>query len=1143
MAGEGNPVSIQDFFKFDDTQGLDQLIDKIQRLDTFYDTLVATAKKGSADISASMQTIQKSIEGLETTMIDADATTKKGQETIAKGADQSAKLTDENEKYKKSLKELDDQIKILLAQQDKLTDGKEKLTKITETESGSLNDLKKQLKEATDAYSNLGKATDSSVKQEALKRITDLNKAVADGNKAVTDAKKATDTAAGSYNELSQKVAAAAKQLKAFEGGVGNTSKEFKELQHFVRDGTEKLKDFDSILGQNGRRVGGYKEEIERLIPALRKINPQLIDSGEAVESLGAKFLTLVSSPIAVGFGAIAGAIALAGFATEQYFTRTKEGILTEEELVGSLKAIWNNYLDAVAEGAAASIGVAIGLVKLLASTVSEDARESVKLAVEREEIEKRRILGIRKRADAELEANKLIFDARNKLQGSDDERLAKARAGDQILENLAARKANRLREIYDIQVKQNRLDYDDIPIKVLQKESELYAEVVAAQNEYLQGSRRRQSLIGTIELEIEQRRLDSAVRELKTQKDYDNLVIQADIDKNTAILANLKSTEKQKLDALQASATDQRQLAANNQAKALADAAKAAEDRIRGQFGGDFLLGLDPEAVQLQLEQDKTYLIERNKITQQYNNELTGISRKLGVDTLAVQNDFIKRRLDNELKAFNERKDLYKADLDAELFANEKVINSSTASLEQKIQAEQANSADRIKILEITRDKAIEAATTETLKKIALEGKELENYLHLAQEKAKIDREFKTASGKEDQGSGDNILKITIDEFTARIAARKRFNAEDHAEELKALSESFQAGTVSVRQYTQQRTKILSDGAKIDLDITIEELSAELDELENHTSAAVKEEMNYATKVAAVKDALREAELAKQTRNDEKLLAAKKKLNEKLMEFEQALVSATLTIGDNLFAAQQQQINDRINQLTAQKDLELQLAGDNANGKMHIEREYNLKLAAEQKKLRKAQHDQAVYDRDIAAVQVVVNIAEGIAKAFGTYPYPVAIGISALLAAIGIAQEAAILSKPIPSYEKGRKGGPAEVAVVHQGELVVEPTGKATLYDTPGATLTHLKAGASVLTAQETQKVMDSAEFSGSLSAGPGMPIHEPVVIIHSDPKLLAAVEANRPIEGIRQGLEWYRLFQDREGNKRLNRSYIGNF
>jgi hypothetical protein len=84
---------------------------------------------------------------------------------------------------------------------------------------------------------------------------------------------------------------------------------------------------------------------------------------------------------------------------------------------------------------------------------------------------------------------------------------------------------------------------------------------------------------------------------------------------------------------------------------------------------------------------------------------------------------------------------------------------------------------------------------------------------------------------------------------------------------------------------------------------------------------------------------------------------------------------------------------------------------------------------------------------------------------------------VAAIMAGLGAAQISKIQSTPVPGYEKGRKGGKAEWALVHPGETI-EANG--TMIATPSKeSLTYLPEGANVYTKGETE-LMKSLAFGG---------------------------------------------------------------
>jgi len=335
-----NPIDLSKIFDFKDTDPLDQVIAKTQAFNAVLMQMEQSAQKSAQSVVASMQAIQKSVDSLEEEMNKADATTKKGQETIANGAATTAKAVSQNEEYKKSLSDLNATIKMLQEQIEKLSESNKKVPKDNETISGSLADMKAKLKEATDAYMHMGDSTDLSIKQKAIKNITDLNNQVRNGQAVLNDAKRATDAASGSYNDLANKVANATRQLKAMEGGVGSTSQEFKHLQEFVKSGNEKLKEFDSTIGNNQRKVGDYRGEIEKLASKFG-------ETGEA----GVGFFNALEKAATSGWGAVAAGVSLAIFSVKEFFNRTEEGALDQEVLLSNLEFRWAKFKDSLASG------------------------------------------------------------------------------------------------------------------------------------------------------------------------------------------------------------------------------------------------------------------------------------------------------------------------------------------------------------------------------------------------------------------------------------------------------------------------------------------------------------------------------------------------------------------------------------------------------------------------------------------------------------------------------------------------------------------------------------------------------------------------------------------------------------------------
>lgn len=129
---------------------------------------------------------------------------------------------------------------------------------------------------------------------------------------------------------------------------------------------------------------------------------------------------------------------------------------------------------------------------------------------------------------------------------------------------------------------------------------------------------------------------------------------------------------------------------------------------------------------------------------------------------------------------------------------------------------------------------------------------------------------------------------------------------------------------------------------------------------------------------------------------------------------------------------------------------------------------ELNAKVTANNEALARKQRDikvkEAEFDKAKAVLDIIANTAVNATK-FSWNPV-----IEAEIIATGAAELAAVLGRPVPKYEKGRRGGPAEMAIVHPGEMIVGESGGVMTPEKPA--LTFLPAGADVRTAAEVNQM-----------------------------------------------------------------------
>lgn len=121
-----------------------------------------------------------------------------------------------------------------------------------------------------------------------------------------------------------------------------------------------------------------------------------------------------------------------------------------------------------------------------------------------------------------------------------------------------------------------------------------------------------------------------------------------------------------------------------------------------------------------------------------------------------------------------------------------------------------------------------------------------------------------------------------------------------------------------------------------------------------------------------------------------------------------------------------QQKFEEQLQRLDAEKEYQLQFAGDNAAAKEEIERQFEAKRAEIQKKQAKAQKKQAIFNAVINTGQAIVST---LAQAPGG---AISKGLqAAIVGALGAAQIAAIVAQPIPQFwQGGIVGGEQQIMV-----------------------------------------------------------------------------------------------------------------
>lgn len=130
--------------------------------------------------------------------------------------------------------------------------------------------------------------------------------------------------------------------------------------------------------------------------------------------------------------------------------------------------------------------------------------------------------------------------------------------------------------------------------------------------------------------------------------------------------------------------------------------------------------------------------------------------------------------------------------------------------------------------------------------------------------------------------------------------------------------------------------------------------------------------------------------------------------------------------------------------------------------------------LAEKEKKIRR---DKAKADKKAALIQSVINTALSIGKTAATVGFPAAIPLIAIAAALGLAQQVAIASQPIPQFDKGVKNAPdgGFIAGEKRPEFMIHK-GNVSLVDRPTLFGGEYK-GAEIISGSETGRIIDQIQ------------------------------------------------------------------
>ncbi len=1035
-------ISWQDFSNLDDKTPIEEVIKLLDRLKAEFTDAAGVIMKEGEKLGIGYSNIADQARKLAGELNGLNVAQKQNQDTILKAAKTTEELADAANKntnaQNQNKKALEDNQKAT----DDLAKAKDALLKGQSTELNSIDALKKQLDAATKSYYAMGDATDQTVKEEQLKKVTELNTKFKETKKVLDDAKKSVSAAAGSYDELNARVIEGKKQLKAMGDGVEGTSKEFKKLQKEVGDGTKKLKDWDNKVGDNQRKVGDYKGELGQLIPGFGGV-------ASSAEGAGKALTVLAASPVGLFILAIGAALG----ALTAWFTRTETGGDKLQEMLGGITGIFTFLLDQLAVIGGAlfeAFSNPAAIIKSVKDNISAVGSAIVKAFQDPLPVIK-------------SFGQFLLDQVVNRFKGM----IA-------VMDNAAGA----LKSLFtgDFEAFQKNLKGLGNAIlqvgtgveNVIDKVVDLFE--ASAMSDLLAKAKK----IGTQIAQLKDKLEDQEVALIKKRADTEEAV-------NDRLLKSknkLRFSDEQRFNFVrEVTKKSEELLAAEIAAAQTKIAITQKEIALRKLSLKDAEIPLDLIKAQFEAEAALTGLrAKRLQEQKRFQQQEINIIREIETE----RNAKAKREFDAETNLAKVRSEIRVRELN-------EIVNNANTEVDVRNQALLDIAGEQEKQLQITAEQQMQASKEAALARIELDEETLatiyNNEALSVEQRIAKERELKEGKLSQDKAYVDETTRIQEDlaskttELNNKMVEAVKKNIftqlqtdlenlkesvnQEGAVMLQALNAQFAEGNVSISQYEKQRKDIIAETNRQILSDTLLYLQHKLELLKADGA-----------NTAAVENQIAQARLTLSQMTTDQLIE-----NEKVMRQEiNAIASEAADLAEILFDARIQANIDNINkQIEAEeeaKNKRLEIVGQDAQARAAIEQNFANKQKQLQAEIAQQKRRAAIFEKARSGTEITINTARAAVEALPNYP------LSILTIAFGALQLAKVLSTPIPAFAGGTMFSPEGYALVGEAgrEIGIGPGGQAVVYNKPQ--VTYLEEGTKILPSHVTEALLSDNQF-----------------------------------------------------------------
>ena len=390
------------------------------------------------------------------------------------------------------------------------------------------------------------------------------------------------------------------------------------------------------------------------------------------------------------------------------------------------------------------------------------------------------------------------------------------------------------------------------------------------------------------------------------------------------------------------------------------------------------------------QVEADRQQLIKETTDNIQKN-----INVEIGAQTKAAEE---QTRISAQLAKSRE------ADARSAARTGQEIASAETQRLEKQLATQESNlkaSQSRVTALRIQENSAVAQINGAFAKEE--QAKRNEEAQKAAEERAKQAKADAEAIAKAERDTFNTLRQETAalqKDFDQQVADERKKNEAKLQAELTDLADTSLQTQLDTRLAFLQRLEI-EEGSSLDRRINIIELEAKI------RQANIKEQ------VADVKKA-NELIALDEAQTQQKIREERDKSKKKAIDDAFEIANATLDLFGSIIQLQQIQSDQRIEQIDAASQKELEAIDKSAQTEAEKQRQRDALNLRTQRQIAAEKTKQAQNEKTLAIFTAVINTAAEVTKNIAN---PV---LAAITAAAGLAQIAIISSQPIPRFKKG---------------------------------------------------------------------------------------------------------------------------